>query len=196
MRINTFASSAGFAIAVVVAIVALWVFPGVMFPAPGANDAAILWTLPMPIVALTLAGSVVAVMRDRSRQQPVTRSVALATFIAGVAVAFVVALLIGVANLQNDRFWAFLLTPAVFGIAGLVLLALAATGRRATRPEVVSGVVIGALAALFLLTWIVARGARDWLLAPYGFDVCLLITLEAAVVFVLGGFRRQQPMIG
>ncbi len=195
MRINTFASSAGFAIVVVVAVVALWVFPSVMFPAPGANDAPILWSLPMPIAALTLAASLVAVVRDRSRQRPVTRSVALATYVAGVAAAFVVALLIGVANLQNDRFWAFLLTPAVFGITGILFVVVAVIGRRATGSELVSGVVIGGLAAVFLLMWIVARGARDWLLAPYGFDICLLIALESAVVFIVGGFRRVPTMI-
>jgi hypothetical protein len=48
--------------------------------------------------------------------------------------------------------------------------------------------VIGGLAAAPLLAWILARGAGDWLLAPYGFDVLLLIALESA-----GGYVGAQP---
>ncbi len=196
MRINTAPWTTAFAIFAVAGAVALWVFPGVMFPTPGPNDAPILWSLPMPVVALTLAASVAVVVRDASRKRPITRSVALGTLFIGVAIAFVIGLIAGVANLQNDRFWPFLLSPVVFGIAGVVLLAVGVAGRRTTRSETASGAVIGSLAALFLVAWILARGSRDWLLAPYGFDVCLLITLEAAAVWVIGGLRREQTMIG
>ncbi len=196
MRVSTAAWTTVFAIFAVATAVALWVFPGLMFPAPGPNDAPILWNLPMPVVALTLAGCAAVVVRDAARKRPITRSVALGTFLVGVAIAFVIGLIAGVADLQNDRFWPFLLSPVVFGIAGVVLLGLGVTGRRATRSESLSGAVIGSLAALFLVAWILARGSRDWLLAPYGFDVCLLITLEAAAVWVVGGLRREQTMIG
>ena len=196
MRINTAPWTTAFAIFAVAFAVALWVLPGAMFPAPGANDAPILWSLPMPVVALTLAASIAVVARDASRKQPITRSVALGTLFIGVAIAFVIGLIAGVANLQNDRFWPFLLSPVVFGIFGVMLLAVGVAGRRTTRAETVSGAVIGSLAALFLVAWILARGSRDWLLAPYGFDVCLLITLEAAAVWVIAGLRREQTMMG
>ena len=196
MRMNTAPWTTAFAIFAVAFAVALWVFPGVMFPAPGPNDAPILWSLPMPVIALTLAASIAVVARDASRKRPIMRSLALGTFLVGAAIAFVIGLIVGVANLQNDRFWPFLLSPVVFGIAGIVLLAMSVAGRRTTRSETVSGVVIGLFAALFLVAWIVARGSRDWLLAPYGFDVCLLITLEATAVWVVGGLRREQAMIG
>lgn len=196
MRINTAPWTTAFAVFAVAVAVALWVFPGVAFPAPGPNDAPILWSLPMPVVGLTLAASFAVVVRDASRKLPITRSVALGTLFIGVAIAFVIGLIVGVANLQNDRFWPFLLSPVVFGIAGVALLAVGVAGRRATRSEAMSGVVIGSLAALFVMAWILARGSRDWLLAPYGFDVCLLITLEAAAAWVVGGLRREQTMIG
>lgn len=196
MRVNSTASTVGFAILAVAAAVALWVVPAVMFRAPGANDAPVLWTLPMPVVGLTLAACVAVVVRDAARQRPITRSVALGTFLVGVAIAFVIGLIAGVANLENDRFWPFLLSPVVFGIAGVVVLVVAVAGRRAAGSEVVSGAVLGLLAAAFLAAWILARGSSDWLLAPYGFDVSLLIALEAAVVFVVGGLRREQTMIG
>lgn len=196
MKIDTDRSAIVFAILAIAATSALWVLPVIVFPSPGANDAPVLWTLPMPIVALTIAASVVAVARDRSKGRPVTRSIALATYLVGVAVAFVAGLIAGVANLQDDRFWPFLLSPVVFGIAAVGLIVFAVAGRRVTKDEVASGAVIGALAALFLLAWILARGSRDWLLAPYGFDVCLLIALESAVVFVAGSRASRHAMIG
>jgi hypothetical protein len=42
-----------------------------------------------------------------------------------------------------------------------------------------------------LIAWVLARGARDWLLAPYGFDILLLIALESAVVYIAGASLRR-----
>jgi hypothetical protein len=52
--------------------------------------------------------------------------------------------------------------------------------------------MIGGIATALLLAWILARGSRDWLLAPYGFDVLLMIALGSAVVFLLGVTSRQS----
>ena len=58
----------------------------------------------------------------------------------------------------------------------LILVALVTTTRRRVliRPA-----IYGAAAGLFVVAWILARGSRDWLLAPYGFD-------ELAVIVVVG----------
>ncbi len=177
-------------VAVPVALAALWGFPFVVFPSPGPNDAPWLWTLPIPVVGLTLAASFTAVGFERRRRRPAAASVALGTYMAGVAVAFLIGLLT-VANLTDDRFWPFLVSPVVFGPAGLVLVLAGVVGRSVARSEVFQGTLTGAVAALFLLVWMLARGSRDWLLAPYGFDICLLISLEAVVVFIAGGSRAS-----
>ncbi|HET7337932.1 MAG TPA: hypothetical protein VFK22_00170 [Candidatus Dormibacteraeota bacterium] len=185
-------SRAILAICVLAAGVALWVFPALFFPAPGANDAPILWNLPLPVVGLTLVGSLVAAARSRQRGDSKTGSIALGVYLIGVAAAFVIGLVV-FANLSNDRYWPFLLSPVVFGSAGIAVLAVAVAGQRPSSSELIGGAVIGAMATVALVLWMLARGARDWLLAPYGFDICLLIALEAAVVFFVGGWWRSTP---
>lgn len=177
----------------VAVIAVLWIFPSVLFPNPGANDASILWTAPMPIVGLTLLVSVALVGADRAKGRSTTASVALGSFMVGVAVAFLAGLVV-FANLSNDRYWPFLLTPAVFAPAGLVLLMVGLVGRTIDRSEMARGLAIGVSATLFLLAWLLARGSRDWLLAPYGFDICLLISLEAAVTYLVGRWWRPRRM--
>ncbi len=61
-----------------------------------------------------------------------------------------------------------------------LLLALVMPGRR--PGDVPRGVMLGGLALVFLAMWGFGRGARDWLLAPYGFDILLLIGVEAVAV--------------
>lgn len=179
-------------LAVLVLLGVLWVLPGVLFSNPGPNDAPILWTIPLPIIGLTLVASLAAVVFERVNRRPTTASVALGTYVVGVALVFLVGLLT-VANLSNDRFWPFLLAPAIFAPTGIVILLVALVGRSTTWAEASRGVVIGAVAAALVLIWMLARGSRDWLLAPYGFDIWLLIALEAFAVFLAGGTRQPQP---
>lgn len=181
-------------ICVLAAGVALWIFPAIFFPAPGANDAPILWNLPLPVAGLTLIGSFVAVARGRQIGDSMAGSVALGVYLIGVAAAFVIGLLV-FANLSNDRYWPFLLSPVVFGPAGIGVLGIAVAGKHVSRTELISGTVTGVIATVALVFWLLARGARDWLLAPYGFDVCLLIALEAAVVFFAGGWWRSTHSV-
>ncbi|HET9783138.1 MAG TPA: hypothetical protein VFR33_15335 [Candidatus Dormibacteraeota bacterium] len=185
---------AGLAGAVVV-LVALWLFPSVLFPNPGANDAPILWNAPIPLVGLTLLACVAAVVYDRSKASSIATSTALGIFLIGVAVAFLIGLAT-FANLSNDRYWPFLLSPVVFAPAGLAVLVVGLAGRSINGIEVGRGIVLGGAATLFLIVWMLARGSRDWLLAPYGFDITLLIALEAAVVFLIGRRQRLPRQVG
>jgi hypothetical protein len=47
-----------------------------------------------------------------------------------------------------------------------------------------------------LTIWGFARGARDWLLAPYGFDILLLIGVEAVTVFLFAARRPPAALDG
>lgn len=182
-------------IGVLLVLAGLWIFPSVMFPNPGANDAPILWTAPMPIVGLTLLGSLAAVIVDRVKGKSATASIALGTYMVGVAVVFLISL-VTFANLSNDRYWPFLLTPVVFVPAGIALILIGLVGRSVSSSEIARGLGVAVAATVFLLVWMLARGSRDWLLAPYGFDICLLISLEAAIVFLVGGWRRLPREVG
>ncbi len=179
-------------LAVLALLAALWMFPVVFFANPGANDAQILWTVPLPIAGLTLLASLAAVIAERAKGLSISSSVALGTYVVGVALVFLIGLAT-VANLSNDRFWPFLLVPVAFAPTGIVLLLVALFGRSTTWAAPSRGLVIGGAAALLLLVWMLARGSRDWLLAPYGFDIWLLISLEALVVFLAGAMRRARP---
>jgi len=44
----------------------------------------------------------------------------------------------------------------------------------------------GVVAAAIVTLWLLARGATDWLQAPYGFDIYVLITVAAAAVLIMG----------
>jgi hypothetical protein len=184
----------GWKVRVAVLIVALgmasglWLWPALAFPNPGVNDAMTLADLTLPVVGVTLLACIVAVVLGYVRRWPYAAPVALGTFLIGVALAFVIDLLT-IGNMSNDRFMPLLFLPIPFAAVGMVVLALGLSRRKAGIPI---GLTIGGIATLFLLAWLVARGSRDWLLAPYGFDVLLLILLGSAVVFLLGMTWRQS----
>jgi hypothetical protein len=51
------------------------------------------------------------------------------------------------------------------------------------------------VAAIVVVLWLEARGAKDWLQAPYGFDVYALITVAAAAVLFMGADARRRADI-
>ncbi len=161
----------------------LWVWPALAFPNPGINDAMTLADLTLPVVGATLLGCIVALVLGYVRHWPSAAPAALGTFLIGVAVALVIGLLT-IGNISNDRFGPLLFLPVPFAVVGMLILALGLARR--TTGTARSGLAIGGIATALLLAWILARGARDWLLAPYGFDVLLLVALGSAVVFLLG----------
>lgn len=179
----------GVLIAALAIAAGLWVWPTLAFPNPGVNDAMTLADLSLPLVGATLVGCIVALVIGYARHWPSAAPVALGTFLIGVALVFVIGLLT-VGNMSNDRFMPLLFLPVPFTVVGIVVLAFG-LGRR-TAGATPIGLMIGGIATALLLVWILARGARDWLLAPYGFDVLLLIPLESIMVFLLGVTWRQS----
>jgi len=53
------------------------------------------------------------------------------------------------------------------------------------RAQLLQGAIFGVVAAAFVCAWILLRGSRDWLLAPYGFDVLVLAVVVGAAIVVL-----------
>jgi hypothetical protein len=180
------------AVGLIVAVaitVGLWVFPALAFPNPGFNDAMLLADLSLPVVGAILLASIVALILGFNRRWSSAAPVALGTFLIGVAVVFVIGL-VTIGNMSDDRFAPLLFLPIPFAVIGIVALAVG-LGRR-TAGAVRTGLVIGGIATALLLAWMFARGARDWLLAPYGFDVLLLIALESTIVYLAGATWRQS----
>jgi hypothetical protein len=168
----------------------LWVLPPLAFPSPGANDAILLADLSLPLVGAILVASIVALILGYRRGWPSAGPVALGTFLIGVAAALLTGL-VTFGNMSNDRFLVLLLLPVLFVPFGVVVLTVGLTVRSSGQAR--RGLAIGGPATAVLIAWVLARGARDWLLAPYGFDVLLLIALESVVVYIAGAsWRRAQ----
>jgi len=111
--------------------------------------------------------------------------VGLGAFLLGLAAAFVLAI-ITFGNFSNDRFAALLVTPVLAVPVGGALVAASLVMRSSSRGRPLMGVVRGVVAAGLVAVWLMARGAADWLQAPYAFDVYLLIAVAGATVLVLG----------
>ena len=165
----------------VAAAAVLWVFPLVLFPHPATNEAIELSSLEWLVLLVGLAGLVVVLIR-LPRAASATR-IGLGIFLLGVAAALVIGLFV-FGNFQDDRFLPLLFFPIPIGTAGLVALAvgLALSPRRA---QLLQGAIFGLAAAAFVCTWILVRGSRDWLLAPYGFDELVLTVVVGAAIVVL-----------
>jgi hypothetical protein len=165
-------------------------FPPVLFPHPAANEAIALSDLEWLVLLVGLAGLVIALVR-LPRTAAAIR-IGLGIFMLGSAASLVIGLFV-FGNFQDDRFLPLLFLPFPIGGAGLVALVAGMALGPTPRAQLARGAVYGAVAAAFVGTWILLRGARDWLLAPYGFDVLLLIIVVGAAIVVL---NRPQPAHG
>jgi hypothetical protein len=118
--------------------------------------------------------------------------VGLGVFLIGLTAAFVLAI-IAFGNFSDDRFLPLFLTPVLAAPVGAAILiaSLAMQSPRRGRPLV--GAMRGATAAGAIALWLLARGASDWLHAPYGFDLYGLIAVAAATVLYLGAEGRSAP---
>ena len=94
-------------------------------------------------------------------------------------------------NTTNDRFLPLLFLPFPIAAPGLLALVLGLTVKRPNRSTLVRGALYGLAGAAFVCVWMLIRGARDWLLAPYGFDITVLIPLVGAAVGVAGRQVRR-----
>jgi hypothetical protein len=181
------------ALAVAAILALLWFMPGVLFPHPGTNDALEFSVLGPLLYLLTLTASLLSLAGVAVLGWKAEGAVGLGVFLLGVAAAFVVAI-VTFGNFSDDRFAPLFLTPLPAVPVGAALIAAGLVVRFRRRGEPVLGAVRGAAAAVMVAVWILARGATDWLQAPYGFDVYVLITVAAAVVLYLGAdLRGQQP---
>lgn len=180
----------GLALAAV--LVGLWVMPIVLFPHPGINEALELsWVGPLLYVA-TLGAGVLSLVGVSLLNWKVEGPVGFGVFLLGLVPAFVLAI-VAFGNFSDDRFLPLFFTPvlAVPAGAAIVVASLVMRSRRRGRPLI--GCVRGATAAIAVALWLIARGATDWLQAPYGVDVYGLIAVAAATVLYLGADARAAP---
>lgn len=159
----------------VVVLVALWFFPSVVFPHPGANDAIWLANLELLLILVGAVGTIAAVVLSGSQRAAVC--VELAVLLIGSGAAMLLGLAV-FGNFTNDRFLPLVFLPPLIAGPGLFLLLIGLL-LRGNRRDVLAAAAYGAVGVVVVAVWIVLRGARDWLLAPYGFD-------ELAVILVIG----------
>ena len=175
-------------LAVVLVAIALWVMPGALFAHPGANDAIQLSYLgPLVfLITLVVTGLLPLVMRRLGRGT--VGSLGVGVLLLGLLPAFGTAIAV-FGNFQNDRFAPLFLSPVLAVLAGSVVLVLSVGMGSSTSRERWRAVALGVGAAILVTLWILGRGAADWLLAPYGFDIYLLILLAAVSLTFLGSVR-------
>jgi len=175
-------------------LVLLWVFPSVLFPHPSTNEAIELSALELPVLLAGLLGLVAAIVVFRGRQSTVLR-VGLGVFLLGVAADFVLGLS-AFGNLSDDRFMPLLFLPVPIGLAGLLTLITGFIGMGRARRDILLGAGIGFAAAAFVAVWTLVRSSRDWLQAPYGFDIAVLIVVVGVVVAFVGLIASRAPATG
>ncbi len=67
--------------------------------------------------------------------------------------------------------------------------ALATT--RPLGPQLGRGAFAGTIGAAGVAVWVLLRGAREWLVAPYGFDIALLIIVLAFGVVLVSAMCHE-----
>jgi len=174
----------------VAVVVLLWVMPIVLFPRPGINEALELSMVGPLLYIVTLGAGVLSLVGVSLLNWKAEGPVGLGVFLLGLVPAFVLAI-VAFGNFSDDRFVPLFFTPvlAVPAGAAIVVASLVMRSRRRGRPLI--GCVRGAVAAFAVALWLIARGATDWLQAPYGFDVYGLIAAAAATVLYLGVDARS-----
>ena len=183
-------------VVILLALAWLWVFPGLMFPQPNTNDAIGLadaeWLLLLGIVG----GAVGAIAVFHGARGTAVRT-ALGVFLLGSAAALVVGLLV-FGNTSDDRFGQLIYFPPVIALVGLIGLVVGVAASGAHKSELFRGALYGLAAAVIIAVWVLIRGARDWLLAPYGFDIlaAILILGGALVMLVASPFVRTAAPPG
>jgi hypothetical protein len=181
------------ALGVAAVLVLLWLMPGVLFPHPGVNDAIELAFLGPLLFLITLGASLLSLVAVAVLGWRLEGTVGLGMFLVGLAIAFVLPIVV-FGNFSDDRFAPLFLTPALALPVGTAILVAGLVMRSRRQGKRLVGAVRGLAAAVLVTLWLLARGATDWLQAPYGFDVYVLITVAAAIVLYLGAdpLERSQ----
>jgi hypothetical protein len=183
-------------IVIFLALAWLWVFPGLMFPQPNTNDAIGLTDAEWLILLGIIGGAVGAIAVFHGARGTAVRT-ALGVFLLGSAAALVVGFLV-FGNTSNDRFGQLIYFPPVIALVGLIGLVVGVAASGAHKSELFRGALYGLAAAVIIAVWVLIRGARDWLLAPYGFDIlaAILILGGALVMLVASPFVRTAAPPG
>ena len=168
-------------------------FPGVVFRHPATNEAIGLADAEWPLLIVEIAGAAVAYVVFRGERGALIR-VAIGVFLLGSAIALVVGLF-AFGNLSDDRFAPLLFFPPVIGLAGLTGIVVAVAAGFEHRWWLLQGVGYGVAFAFAFGTLALVRGARAWLLAPYGFDLLLLIGVLLVGLVVLGTSPNVGPAV-
>lgn len=155
------------------ALVAVIGFPQLAFPHPATNEAIWLADAEWPVLLLEVAAAVAAYFLFRGSRGALIRS-GVGVFLFGAALALVLGLLV-FGNTSNDRFAPLLVFPPILGLAGLVGIVVAIAAGVSHRAELLRGAGYGLAFAVVFGVWILTRGAKEWLLAPYGLDIILLM---------------------
>ncbi|MDQ6722379.1 MAG: hypothetical protein M3003_16520 [Candidatus Dormibacteraeota bacterium] len=179
------------ALALAAILVLLWVMPGALFPRPGINEALELATLGPLLYLVVLGAGLASLVGVAVFGWKVEGPVGLGVFLLGLAAAFVLAIA-SFGNFSDDRFLPLFFTPVLAVPVGVVIVVAGLAMRSQRRGRLLLGAVRGAVAAGVAAVWLLARGAADWLHAPYGFDVYGLIAVGAVTVLLLGAEVRFQ----
>jgi hypothetical protein len=173
-------------------LVLLWAMPIVLFPHPGINEALELSLLGPLLYVVTLGAGGLSVAGVALLGWKAEGPVGFGVFLLGLVPAFVLAIA-AFGNFSEDRFLPLFFTPVLAVPAGATIVVASLTMRSRRRGRPLIGCVRGATAAFAVALWLMARGATDWLQAPYGFDVYGLIAAASATVLYLGVDARSAP---
>jgi hypothetical protein len=161
-------------------VLLLWLMPA-LFPHPGPNDALELSSLGPLLYLIAIGASLVSPVGVFAKGWKAEVLVGLGVFLIGVSGAFVLAI-VAFGNFSDDRFLPLFVAPVLAAPVGIVITVVGWTITLRRRGRPLLGAAIGAAVAVVVVLWLLARGARDWLLAPYGFDVFGLISVGAVTV--------------
>ncbi|HEX9098235.1 MAG TPA: hypothetical protein VF956_01965 [Candidatus Dormibacteraeota bacterium] len=178
------------ALVIVIVLALLWLMPSVLFSHPGVNDAIELSSFGPLLYLITLGAGLLSLVGVGRLGWRTSGPIGLGVFLLGLAAAFVLAIL-AFGNFSNDRFLALYVTPVLGVPVGIALIVAGFAMPSRQRKNPVSGALIGLAAAVILAAWLLVRGATDWLQAPYGFDIYVVIAVAAATVFYVGAAGRS-----
>lgn len=144
-----------------------------------------------PILLLEVVGAIVVYVVFPGALGTLVRA-AVGVLLVGAAIALIVGLLV-FGNMSNDRFGPLLVFPPVLGLVGLVGIVVAVALGAQHRSQLVRGAGYGLAMAFGFGAWTLVRGARDWLLAPYGLDLLLLLAVLGAGLVMFLMSPRMNP---